>query len=87
MNVLYLAGSQNSKSVSIEQQRDLTLLLFCPSILTLKLTLIMFDFEKLEVYTKAKSFNLSVLAYLEQNKSLDGSTKDQLRRPSFQPES
>lgn len=59
----------------------LALLLFCPSIL--KLTLKMFDFERLEVYAKAKSFNLSVLSFLEQNQSLDRSTKDQLRRASL----
>jgi four helix bundle protein len=43
----------------------------------------MFDFEKLDVYAKAKSFNLSVLSFLEQNQSLDRSTKDQLRRASL----
>jgi four helix bundle protein len=42
----------------------------------------MFDFEKLEVYTKTKRFNKSVNLFLK-NASLDKSSKDQLRRASF----
>jgi four helix bundle protein len=43
----------------------------------------MFDFEKLTVYQKAKSFNMATYDYILQNKSLDRITKDQLRRASF----
>ena len=43
----------------------------------------MFDFEKLTVYTKAKSFNAEVLKLMVENPGLDRVTKDQLRRASF----
>jgi four helix bundle protein len=43
----------------------------------------MFDFEKLDVYQKAKSFNKAVYLFLKTNKSLDSTTRDQLRRASF----
>ncbi|MFD1551369.1 four helix bundle protein, partial [Putridiphycobacter roseus] len=42
----------------------------------------MFDFEKLEVYSKAKRFNKSVTIFLASSK-VDKTTKDQLRRASF----
>jgi four helix bundle protein len=42
----------------------------------------MFDFEKLSVYSKAKQFNIKVMAFLS-NKNLDRTTNDQLRRASF----
>ena len=42
----------------------------------------MFDFEKLDVYTKAKKFNQTVAAFLKQTKA-DKVTIDQLRRASF----
>ena len=42
----------------------------------------MFDFEKLEVYKKAKVFNQSVAAFLKQSNT-DRVTHDQLRRASF----
>jgi len=42
----------------------------------------MFDFEKLEVYNKAKKFNKSVTVFLSTSK-VDKTTKDQLRRASF----
>ena len=42
----------------------------------------MFDFEKLQVYTKAKAFNKKVNQYLKENKP-NRTTKDQLRRASF----
>ncbi len=42
----------------------------------------MFDFEKLEVYKKAKHFNFEVRNFISLNK-LDPTTKDQLRRASF----
>lgn len=42
----------------------------------------MFDFEKLEVYRKAKRFNKSVTTFLIQSK-VDKTTHDQLRRASF----
>ncbi|HRZ41086.1 MAG TPA: four helix bundle protein [Bacteroidales bacterium] len=43
----------------------------------------MFNFEKLDVYAKAKSFNISVATFLEKNPSIDRSTKDQLKRAAF----
>jgi four helix bundle protein len=43
----------------------------------------MFDFEKLDIYTKAKAFNVSVSNYLHGNKELNHTIKDQLRRASF----
>lgn len=42
----------------------------------------MFDFEKLEVYKKAKAFNSSIRQFIRDTK-LDPTTKDQLRRASF----
>jgi four helix bundle protein len=42
----------------------------------------MFDFEKLDVYKKAKVFNSSIRELIK-NKKLDSTTKDQLRRAAF----
>lgn len=42
----------------------------------------MFDFEKLEVYKKAKIFNAGIRLFLKEAR-LDPSTNDQLRRASF----
>jgi four helix bundle protein len=42
----------------------------------------MFDFEKLEVYTKSKAFNKSVSEFLNEKK-VDKITHDQLRRAAF----
>ena len=42
----------------------------------------MFDFEKLNVYSKSKVFNKSIHSFLIGHK-LDRTTKDQLRRASF----
>jgi four helix bundle protein len=42
----------------------------------------MFDFEKLDVYNKAKAFNKEVRIFIKKSK-LDPTTKDQLRRASF----
>lgn len=42
----------------------------------------MFDFEKLDIYVKAKVFNAETRAFIKNNK-LDPTTKDQLRRASF----
>lgn len=42
----------------------------------------MFDFEKLEVYKKAKLFNAEIRSFISSNR-LYPSTKDQLRRASF----
>jgi len=50
--------------------------------LRIKLISIMFDFEKLEVYKKAKQFNIAVSDFLRQNK-IDRVTHDQLRRAAF----
>lgn len=43
----------------------------------------MFDFEKLEVYRKAKSLNKEVSLFLKENKNVDSYIKDQLRRASI----
>ena len=43
----------------------------------------MFDFEKLEVYKKAKAFNKDVLVLMKNTKSIDVVTKNQLRRASL----
>lgn len=43
----------------------------------------MFDFEKLEVYQKAKAFNREVLVLMKNPKTLDTVTKNQLRRASL----
>src|SRR6187402_2889132 len=43
----------------------------------------MFDFEKLDVYQKAKGFNKIVYTFIKANKALDPVTKNQLRRASF----
>ena len=42
----------------------------------------MFDFEKLEIYKKAKGFNSEIRILIKTTK-LDPTTKDQLRRASF----
>jgi len=42
----------------------------------------MFDFEKLEVYKKAKMFNSGIREFIK-NTRLDSTTKDQLRRAAF----
>ncbi len=43
----------------------------------------MFDFENLEVYKKAKAFNLAVNKAVLSIETLDGVTKNQLRRASL----
>ena len=43
----------------------------------------MFDFEKLDVYQKAKAFNKIVYQYLKSNRLIDTTTRNQLRRASF----
>jgi four helix bundle protein len=42
----------------------------------------MFDFEKLDVYRKAKAFNAQIRLFIKSSK-LDPTTKDQLRRASL----
>ena len=42
----------------------------------------MFDFEKLEVYKKAKVFNSGLRKFIKET-TLDATTNDQLRRASF----
>jgi four helix bundle protein len=42
----------------------------------------MFDFEKLDIYKKAKDFNAVVRIFIKSTR-LDPTTKDQLRRASF----
>ncbi len=43
----------------------------------------MFDFEKLDVYQKAKLFNKEVYAFLRASKTIDSVSKNQLRRASL----
>ena len=43
----------------------------------------MFDFEKLDVYQKAKAVNKIVYQYLKSNRLIDTTTRNQLRRASF----
>jgi four helix bundle protein len=43
----------------------------------------MFDFEKLEVYKKAKQFNKEVRFFLRTSKTIDPVSKNQLRRASL----
>jgi four helix bundle protein len=74
-----------------------TLTLSFPITLTLPLTLslctisqpvvilsftVMFDFEKLTVYQKAKSFNAGIREFIKATR-LDNTTNDQLRRAAF----
>jgi four helix bundle protein len=42
----------------------------------------MFDFEKLDVYKKAKAFNAGIRDFIKRTK-LDTTTNDQLRRAAF----
>jgi four helix bundle protein len=43
----------------------------------------MFDFEKLEVYTKAKNFNLEIKKEILSSEKLERVSRDQLRRASM----
>ncbi len=43
----------------------------------------MFDFEKLDVYAKAKELNKEVLFFLRTQKNIDSYIRDQLRRASI----
>lgn len=43
----------------------------------------MFDFEKLDVYQKAKSFNKEVQMFIRTSKAIDPVSKNQLRRASL----
>jgi four helix bundle protein len=43
----------------------------------------MFDFEKLDVYRKAKAFNKEVLQLMRTTKSIDSVVRNQLRRASL----
>jgi four helix bundle protein len=43
----------------------------------------MFDFEKLEVYQKAKGLNHEILSFLRENKIIDNYIRDQLKRASI----
>jgi four helix bundle protein len=43
----------------------------------------MFDFEKLEVYKKAKELNKEILFFLRENKLIDNYIREQLKRASI----
>lgn len=43
----------------------------------------MFDFEKLDVYQKAKAFNKEILQFLRDGKAIDSYLRDQLKRASI----
>jgi len=42
----------------------------------------MFDFEKLDIYHKAKNLNKEILKFIQDNKLINSYVKDQLRRAS-----
>ena len=46
-------------------------------------TIFMFDFEKLDVYKKAKELNKEILKFLKENKQIDSYICDQLKRASI----
>jgi len=48
----------------------------------INIPLTMFDFEKLDIYKKAKAFNAKIRTCITSS-NLDRTTKDQLRRASF----
>ena len=43
----------------------------------------MFDFEKLDVYQKAKSFNKNIYTFIKTSQTIDSVSKNQLRRASL----
>ena len=43
----------------------------------------MFDFEKLDVYKKAKELNKEILNFLKEGKQIDSYIRDQLKRASI----
>ena len=43
----------------------------------------MFDFEKLEVYKKAKELNKEITLFLRENKAIDNYVREQLKRASI----
>lgn len=43
----------------------------------------MFDFEKLDVYQRSKTFHLEITRWFVSNPSVDSVTRDQLRRASL----
>lgn len=43
----------------------------------------MFDFEKLDVYSKAKILNREVIGFLRDTKAIDSYIRDQLKRASI----
>jgi len=43
----------------------------------------MFDFERLDVYRKAKELNKEILKFLRENKQIDSYLRDQLSRASI----
>jgi len=43
----------------------------------------MFDFEKLDVYKKAKELNKEILKFLKENRQIDSYIRDQLKRASI----
>ncbi len=44
---------------------------------------LMFDFENLEVYKKAKELNKEILRFLKENRGIDSYIRDQLKRASI----
>ncbi len=72
---------KSSKSKGLEQEKR-PIAAFVPLAHTQTVAENMFDFEKLEVYKKAKEFNKTVATFLKE-KNLDRVTNDQLRRASF----
>lgn len=82
-NAFGRAGSTpalGTKQSEKESESDISSLLFFT--LTLNPHSKMFDFEKLTVYQKAKSFNAEIRTFIQKSQ-LDPTTTDQLRRASF----
>ena len=48
-----------------------------------RITIIMFDFENLNVYQKAKALNKEILNFLKENRQIDSFIRDQMKRASI----
>ena len=86
MQVRFLPGLQKQSECGSESEQTRSVFFFALALLrTLnrllqlkKNSTVMFDFEKLDVYKKAKIFNAGIRGFVK-NTPLDNTTKDQLR--------
>ena len=81
MQVRFLPGLQRQCECESESDHTLTLSLHSTRCTLINFT-VMFDFEKLTVYKKAKIFNAGIRAFIKSTR-LDHTTNDQLRRAAF----